>query len=164
VVEVHGNVAPETEVSPVDGRQSRETEDAHPSSRRRRRRRRRSRGEGAAEMRESPLVSQEVSAEPMVVRQDEARDAPPVPVVVPLETEQPAPASAPAPSGARIPEAGGETDVEPLAFREEPTGKKAPKRTASKKAAVPKKRAKAAPKKAAARKGAAEKAPPKSQE
>jgi len=41
---------------------------------------------------------------------------------------------------------------------------KAPKRTASKKAAVPKKEAKAAPKKAVVKKGSAGKAPPKNRE
>jgi ribonuclease E len=164
VVEVDGNADPETEASPSDGGQSRETEGGLPSSRRRRRRRRRSRGEGSAETREAPPVSQEFPAASLTVRQDEAREAPPVPVAAQPETEQPAPASAPSPSGARVPGVGGEADREPLAPREEPPGKKAPKRTASKKAAAPKKKTKIAPKRAGARKGAAEEAPPKSRE
>lgn len=162
VVEAHGNVAPETGVSPTDLGQPREAEDAQPSSRRRRRRRRRSRGDGAAETREAPQVAREVETGPMVVSQHEVRQAPPVPVAPPPVTEQPAPA--PVFSGARVPEARGETDVVPLAPREEPPGKKAPKRAASKKAAVPKKPTKAAPKKAAVGKGAAGKAPPKIRE
>jgi ribonuclease E len=161
VVEVQGNVAPEPEVSPADGGQSHETVDAHPSSRRRRRRRRRVRGEGAADTKESPLTSQEVSAESISVHQDKAREVTPAAVSFPLGTEQPSPTFAPAPSGARVPEVGGETDMEALAPREEPPGEKLAKRPASKKAALPKKRPKDAPKKAAARKGAAEKAPPK---
>jgi ribonuclease E len=164
VVRVDGNLAPETEISPTDGGQSSETEEAPTSSRRRRRRRRRPRGEGAAETKESPLVSPEVPAESVVVHHDEARRATLVPVVSPPGTGQPTPPSAPAPSGERVPEAGGETDTEALAPREEPPGKKTPRRAASKKAAVPKKKTKTAPKKAAARKAAAEKALPKSRE
>ncbi|MHB8836220.1 MAG: Rne/Rng family ribonuclease [Candidatus Methylomirabilia bacterium] len=173
--EVNGNVGPATELSPADEEPRREpqvttadqgplreTEDAQPSSRRRRRRRRRSRGEGAAETREVSQVAREVSAEPMVVRRDEARQALPLPVAPPPVTAQPAPA--PALAGARVPEARGEADVAPLAPREKPAAKKAPKRAASKKAALPKKPTKAAPKKAAVRKAAAGKAPPKSRE
>jgi hypothetical protein len=188
VVEVNGNVAPKPEaepagweeareavVTPADGGPSHETlvttateattheaGDAPPSSRRRRRRRKRSRVEGVSDTGEAPPVSRQVPAVTVGVRRDEAWEAFAVPVAPPLETEQPAPA--PVLSEARVPEEAAKTGMEALAPREEPPVKKAPKRTASKKAAVPKNKAKAAPKKAAVRKGAPGKAPPKSRE
>jgi ribonuclease E len=152
VLEVSGNVAPETEVPQADVGQPRETEDAQPGSRRRRRRRRRSRGAGGDETRQAPPAAQGFSAEPLVVRQDTAQREPQAPAAPAREAEHPAPVPAPAPvpSEARSAEAGVETGREPLAPREEPSVKKAPRRAASRKAAAPKKKAKAAPKKAAA--------------
>jgi len=130
VVEFDGNRAPETEASPADGGQSREREGVLPSSRQRRRRGRRRSRGGGA-----------VETKEM-----------------PLVMEQPAPA--PAPPEVRVLEARGESEMAPLAPREEPPVKKAPKRAVAKKAALPKKKTKAAPKKIAVRKKAAGKTPP----
>jgi ribonuclease E len=167
VVEVDGNAAPETEALPADGGQPRETGDASaPSSRRRRRRRKRSRSAGPVgelpfERREAPPVSKEVPAEPIVVRQDEAREAARASVAPLHAAEQPAEAAAPTSSGARVPEAGGETGREaPLPSEELPVKKTAKKRPPKKAAAPKEKPAKAAPRNAAVRKHAAGKALP----
>jgi ribonuclease E len=182
--EVGGNVAPEHDFPPADRVMSREAlvaqtagepthqaGDAAAPSRRKKRRRRRSKGERPAG--EAPFARRE--AQPVLpesgggapyVRHDEAWEAFAVPVAPSLDTVQPSPAATPAPvpAEARVPEAGGETDREAPAPRGEPPVKKAPKRTESKKAAVPKKKTKAAPKKAAVGKRAAGKTPPKSLE
>ena len=156
-------------VTTATGEMTHETGDTPPSSRRRRRRRKRSRGEGAVgeapfQKKETTPASQAlIPAESMVARRNEAREAVPVSVLPPREAEHSAPAAAPA-SETRVPEAAGETNREAPAPREEPQGKKAPKRIAPKKAAVPKKKTKAAPRKAAIRKGATGKAPPRSRE
>lgn len=172
--EFSGNVAPENDFPPADRVMSREAlvaqttgdpahqaGDAAAPSRRKKRRRRRSKGERSAgeapfTPRDAQPVLPESDAGAPNVRQDEAWMAFAATAAPPRETEQPSPAATPAPAPAlaeeaRVPEAGGGTDRETPASPQEPSEKKAPKRTTAKRTQAPTK-AKAAPKKAAARK------------